>query len=63
MNSGTAEQEQNGVTMPSNAAKTLPMYSLPCDRKRLVFSGGKYERITATQKMIVVSRRKILIVS
>ncbi len=29
MNSGTAEQEQNGVTMPSNAAMTL---ATPSDR-------------------------------
>ena len=27
MNSGTAEQEQNGVTVPSNAASTLPVDS------------------------------------
>ena len=27
MNKGTAEQEQNGVMMPTSAASTLPTYS------------------------------------
>ena len=41
MNSGTAEQEQNGVTMPSSAAITLPTPSCrPASRAR-VRSGVK----------------------
>ena len=41
MNSGTAEQEQNGVTMPSVAAMTLAAPSLrPASRAR-VRSGVK----------------------
>jgi hypothetical protein len=41
INSGTAEHEQNGVTIPSNAARILPINSFLCDKMRLVFSGGK----------------------
>ena len=63
MNSGTAEQEQNGVTMPSRAAMTLPTYSRSWERMRLVRSGGNQERMMATKKMMVASRMKILSVS
>ena len=50
MNSGTAEQEQNGVTMPSSAASTLPADSRrPCKIAR-VRSGVKYERTMPTPK-------------
>src|SRR5450830_1225696 len=50
MNRGTAEQEQNGVTMPSSAASTLPSDSrLPVSILR-VRSGVKNERMTPTAK-------------
>jgi hypothetical protein len=39
--SGTAEQEQNGVTMPRSAARILLINSFLCERMRLVRSGGK----------------------
>ena len=46
MNSGTAEQEQNGVTMPRPAASTLPTPSrFPASSAR-VFSGEKKLRTT-----------------
>ena len=41
MNSGTAEQEQNGVTMPSEAASTLPTPSARPASKARVRSGEK----------------------
>jgi hypothetical protein len=45
MNKGTAEQEQNGVTTPSNAASTLPTDSRrPCKRAR-VRSGVKKDML------------------
>ena len=44
MNSGTAEQEQNGVTTPSSAASTLPTDSRLPARMRRVRSGVKNER-------------------
>src|ERR1035437_655204 len=56
MNSGTAEQEQNGVTTPSSAAATLPAYSRECDRSLRVLSGEKNERMIATKKMTTASR-------
>ena len=46
MNSGTAEQEQNGVTMPSDAASTLPTPSRFPARSARVFSGEKKLRTT-----------------
>ena len=48
MKSGTAEQEQNGVTMPRSAARTLPTDSLLPARMRRVRSGVKNERTTPT---------------
>jgi len=63
INNGTAEQEQKGVTVPSKAASTLPTYSRLWDRMRRVRSGENQERITATQKMMIVNSRKILRVS
>ncbi len=58
-----AEQEQNGVTMPNTEAITFPAYLFLRDRIALVFSGGKYERMMETLKMITNSKMKILIVS
>ena len=50
MNSGTAEQEQKGVTTPSRAASTLPTASrLPASIAR-VRSGVKNERTMPTPK-------------
>ena len=44
MKSGTAEQEQNGVTMPRRAASTLPTDSRLPARTRRVRSGVKNDR-------------------
>ena len=41
MNSGTAEHEQNGVTMPSSAAMTLATPSRRPASNARVRSGGK----------------------
>ncbi len=46
MNSGTAEQEQNGVTTPRRAASTLPTASLRPASNRRVRCGVKNERTT-----------------
>ena len=50
INSGTAEQEQKGVTIPKRAASTLPANSLFPERKALVFSGVKKLRMMPTPK-------------
>src|SRR5688572_11093924 len=55
MNSGTAEQEQNGVTMPNSAASTLPTDSRRPDRIRRVRSGVKNDRTMPTPNTISVS--------
>ena len=44
MNSGTAEQEQKGVTTPKAAALTVPMTTPRPARAARTFSGGTYER-------------------
>src|SRR4030065_2038267 len=63
INKGTAEHEQNGVTIPSKAAKTLPINSFLCDKIRFVLSGGKKLLITDTPKIITDSSKNIFIVS
>jgi len=55
MNSGTAEQEQNGVTTPSRAAITLPSDSRRPARMRRVRSGVKNERTIPTPKTTSVN--------
>ena len=55
MNSGTAEQEQNGVTTPSSAASTLPADSRRPARTLRVRSGVKKERTMPTPKTTSVS--------
>lgn len=50
MKRGTAEQEQNGVTMPSKAAITFPADSRFPARMRRVRSGVKKVRMTPTKK-------------
>ena len=55
MNNGTAEQEQNGVTVPSNAASTLPVVSRLPERIRRVRSGVKNERTMPTPNTTSVS--------
>jgi hypothetical protein len=62
-NNGIAEQEQKGVIIPNNEAKTLPTYLFLRESMALIFSGGKYERIIDTAKIITERRMKILIVS
>jgi len=58
-----AEHEQNGVIIPNNEAKTLPTYLFLCDNMDRIFSGGKYERIIDTMKIITERRINIFIVS
>ena len=41
MNSGIDEHEQNGVTVPSRAPRTMPPIPLNLPRMALVRSGGK----------------------
>ncbi len=60
MNSGTAEQEQNGVTTPSMAASTLPSVSRLPARMRRVRSGVKNERTIPTPKTTSVSSIRTL---
>jgi len=50
INNGTAEQEQNGVTIPKRAAITLPANSLFPERKARVFSGVKKLLMIPTPK-------------
>jgi hypothetical protein len=64
INNGTAEHEQNGVTIPIRAAsKLLIIGNLAFERNFFVFSGGKYDRISETKNMIIASSKIILIVS
>jgi hypothetical protein len=58
--SGTAEQEQKGVTTPSPAASTLPMPSRLPPSSRRVRSALKKVRMVVTTKIMPVSRRRIL---
>ena len=61
--SGTAEQEQNGVTTPSSAARTLPTaVFFPASIAR-VFSGVKNDRRMPIPKTISVSSMSTLGVS
>ena len=63
MNSGTAEQLQNGVTMPRLAAITLPVASRrPWSRAR-VRCGLKNERTIPTPKTTMVSSSSTFTVS
>ncbi len=58
--SGTAEQEQNGVTIPSMAARIFPKpWRLPPNRAR-VRSGLKKVRRIEIRKIIPESRSRIL---
>ena len=50
MKSGTAEQEQNGVTTPRSAARTEPTPSRLPARTRRVLSGVKKDRTIPTPK-------------
>ena len=43
MKRGTAEQEQNGVTMPSRAARILPINTGSFSRTRFVLLFGREE--------------------
>jgi hypothetical protein len=61
--SGTAEQEQKGVIIPSNAAKTLPAISKRFVKIFLIFSGGRNERMNETAKMITKSKIAIFMLS
>jgi len=63
MNMGTAEQEQNGVTIPSKEASKLPTYSRRLPSSFRDRSGGKKLRMTATPKMMTERSKKIFMVS
>ena len=63
MNSGTAEQEQNGVTMPRLAARTLPTPSARPASSARVRSGVKYELIMPITNTTPVSSSSTLGVS
>src|SRR5512146_81003 len=59
MKSGTAEQEQKGVTIPSKAARTLPSpWRLPPRRAR-VRSGLKKVRTIEIKKIIPERSKRI----
>jgi hypothetical protein len=60
MNSGTAEQEQKGVTTPSRAASTSPRVSFRPARMARVRSGVKKERTSPTPKTTRSRSMKIL---
>ena len=60
MNSGTAEQEQNGVTMPRLAAITLPVASRRPRSRARVRCGLKNERTMPTPKTTIVSSSSTL---
>ena len=62
-NRGIAEQVQKGVIIPNSEAVTLPVYLPLWDKMALIFSGGRYERIIETIKIITVSRMNIFMVS
>jgi hypothetical protein len=63
INIGTAEQEQNGVTMPSEAARKFPTYSRRFPSNFRDLSGGKKLRMMATTKMMTERSKKIFMVS
>ena len=63
MNSGTAEQEQNGVTMPRLAAMTLAAPSVRPASSARVRSGVKYELIIPITNTMPVSSSSTLGVS
>ena len=63
MKAGTALHEQNGVTTPSPAARTLPIPSRRPPSSARVRSTLMKERSTVTRKMTAVSSRRILTVS
>ena len=63
MNSGTAEQEQNGVTMPRPAAITLATPSVRPARSARVRSGVKYELTMPMTNTTAVSSSSTLGVS
>lgn len=62
-NKGIAEQEQNGVIIPSREAMIFPVYLFLCDNTARIFSGGRYERIMETANIITDKRIKIFIES
>src|SRR3989304_3571174 len=59
MKRGTAEQEQNGVTTPSNAANMFPADSRFPARIRRALSGVKKDRTTPTAKTTSVRSIRI----
>jgi len=64
INSGTAEQVQNGVTIPNPAAIILPINSfLPCKSFLVRSSGVKNERIIPTPKTTNIKSKKTFGVS
>ena len=60
MKSGTAEQEQNGVTIPNEAAPTVPVISPRPANAARTLSGGKKPRISVTTVMMPTSSSSTL---
>ena len=58
-----AEQEQKGVIIPKSEANVFPTYLFLWERITRIFSGGRYERIIETTKIIKAKRTKIFNVS
>jgi len=58
MNSGTAEHEQNGVTMPKPAAATVPTAAFRPARAERTRSGDTNERMKETRVTMPVSSRR-----
>ena len=63
MNKGTAEHEQNGVTMPSIAASALPTPAHLLESKARVRSGAKKVCTIPMKKTIPASSSNTLSVS
>ena len=61
--SGTAEQEQKGVTTPKSAASTSPKISRLPAKMVLVRSGVKKERNTPTPQITRINSMKTLGIS
>jgi hypothetical protein len=58
-----AEQEQKGVIIPRSEARMFPTYLFLRDNIARIFSGGKYDLIIETAKIMTDRRMNILIVS
>lgn len=62
-NKGTAEQEQNGVIIPSKEARICPISLFFFAKNMRILSGGRYVLTKETIKIIINSKINILSVS